>query len=457
MRSIHSQIRDLSPKSRRIFLISLGCAKNLVDSENMLGLLAKAGFDFARDIEEAEVVVINTCGFIQSAVEEAIDAILGAAKLKKDGLLRRLVVTGCLVQRYGRQLGKEIPEVDAWLGTGQIGRIAEAMEAGVSDAFGAFFMSRPHYLADHRVPRFRTTPFYTAFLKIAEGCSHHCSYCMIPRLRGAFRSREPDSLIQEAEEMAVDGVKEINLVAQDVTLYGRDLKRRSSLEELLEHLSALPGIRWIRLLYCHPDRISDRLLDLMEAEEKICPYLDLPLQHSNPQILKAMGRPLGRETPLDLVKRIRSRGRRIFLRTTLMAGFPGETEGMFQELYGFINEARFDRLGVFVFSPEEGTPAYRLNPRVNLRTAEKRRTLMMQRQAEISEALNGSLIGQVVPVLIEGESEETPLLLTGRMEGMAPEVDGQVLINRGNAAVGEIMAVRITNAFAYDVVGEIVA
>lgn len=447
----------MSPKKGRLFLISLGCAKNLVDSENMLGLLGRAGFDFARHIEEADVAVINTCGFIQSAVEEAIDAILDTAKLKKRGLLKRLVVTGCLVQRYGYKLGKEIPEVDAWLGTGEVERIVEVMEEGASDAPRPFFMGRPSCLADHRVPRFRTTPFYTAFLKIAEGCSHHCSYCTIPRLRGPFRSRKPDSLIREAEEMIADGVKEINLVAQDTTLYGRDLKRKSSLEELLEHLAALPDVRWIRLLYCHPNRISDRLLGLMEAEEKICPYLDLPLQHANPQILKAMGRPLGGETPLELVERIRSGSRKIFLRTTLMVGFPGETEAMFEELYGFVSEAVFDHLGVFVFSPERGTGAYRLKPRVSREVAETRRNLIMQRQADISKIINEKLLGRVFPVLIEGESEETPLLLTGRMEGMAPEVDGRVLINSGNAAVGEIMSVRITNAFAYDVVGEIIA
>ncbi len=440
----------------KVFLISLGCAKNLVDSEHMLGSLKSAGYASARDPEEADVALINTCGFIQSAVEEAVDTILETARLKQKGSLKRLVVAGCLVQRYGYKLEKEIPEVDAWLGTGEIGRIVEILENVTGDETDRFYLSRPTYLADHASPRARTTPFYTGYLKIAEGCSHGCSYCIIPRLRGPFRSRTPDSLLREAEEMVAGGVKEINLVAQDTTFYGKDLEPKVSLEDLLEQLAGIWGLQWIRLMYCHPDRISDRLLALMDSEEKICPYLDIPLQHVNLRILEAMGRRPEGETPLELVRRIRSGNRGIHLRTTLMVGFPGESEEIFQELFAFVEEARFDHLGAFVFSPERGSPAYRLKPRVQQEVAKERMSKIMTCQAGISETLNQGVVNRTLPVLIEGESNETSLLLSGRTGGMAPDVDGRVLINKGIGVAGEIMPVRITKAYAYDLVGEIV-
>jgi ribosomal protein S12 methylthiotransferase len=446
----------MKSKQEKVFLISLGCAKNLVDSEHMLGSLRRAGYALARDPEEADVALINTCGFIQSAVEEAVDTILETARLKEKGSLKRLVVAGCLVQRYGYKLEKEMPEVDAWLGTGEVGRVTEILEKGTADGTPRFHLSRPSYLADHAVPRSRTTPFYMAYLKIAEGCSHGCSYCIIPHLRGPFRSRMPDSVIREAEEMVAGGVKEINLVAQDTTCYGEDLEPKGTLEGLLEQLAGIDGLQWIRLMYCHPDRISNRLLALMDSEEKICPYLDIPLQHVNPGILEAMGRRSGGRPPLELVRRIRSGNRRIHLRTTLMVGFPGESEDLFQELLVFVEEARFEHLGAFVFSPERGSPAYRLKPRVQQEVAKERMSRIMTCQAGISESLNQDLVNRTVPVLIEGESNETSLLLSGRTAFMAPDVDGRVLINKGTGPAGEIMPVRITKAYAYDVVGEIV-
>ncbi len=439
-----------------IFLVSLGCSKNLVDSEHMLGLIKSKGFDLASSIEDAGIAVINTCGFIQPAVEEAIDTILEVAELKKQGKLKKIVVVGCFVQRYGYKLLKEMPEVDGWLGTGEIYRIADIIENEDSGSEDRFFIGRPTYLADHSVPRVRTTPFYTAYLRIAEGCTHRCSYCMIPRLRGPLRSRQMESLITEAEEMAGLGVKEINLIAQDITLYGKDLEADSCLEEFLERLADIEGFEWIRLLYCHPKGISDRLLALIESNKAICPYIDLPLQHVNNKILRAMEREPGEETPGELIDRIRSIRRKISLRTTLMVGFPGETEAMFEELYDFVEKSRFDHLGVFAFSREQGSAAARLRATVDPEVAQMRLDKIMTLQSEIAKEINQQMVGLIQPVLIEGVSPETDLLLTGRTATMAPDVDGQVLINKGEGVTGEIMPVLINESHAYDLVGEIV-
>ena len=441
-------------EEKKVFLISLGCAKNLVDSENMLGLLMEQDFSMVPTLEEAEIAIVNTCGFIQSAVEESIDTILEVAAHKKRGKLKRLFVAGCFVQRYGYQLRKEIPEVDGWLGTGELSRIVDILAEG-SGSSPSFLINRPTFLADHTVPRVRATPFYSAYLKIAEGCSHKCSYCTIPRLRGPLRSRDLASLIIEAENMAGDGVKEINLIAQDTTMYGRDLGQDICLEDLLEKLLQISGVKWIRILYGHPLGISDRLLELMDGEEMICPYLDIPLQHVNENILKAMGRNYKGESPLQLIERIRSTKRHISLRTTLIVGFPGETDEIFDELYHFVETAQFDHLGAFMFSPEKGTPAARLKGVVDRDVALKRLDAIMELQAEVSLKENQRMIGRVEPVLIEGVSPETDLLLRGRMATMAPDVDSQVLINRGQGEVGEIVPVLIKEAHPYDLIGEI--
>jgi len=362
---------------------------------------------------------------------------------------------GCLVQRYGYKLRKEIPEVDGWLGTGEIEGILELLDEKSSRS-PSFFIRRPKYLADHTTPRFQTTPFYSAYLKIAEGCCHKCSYCTIPGLRGPFRSRNLDSLIIEAEGMIERGVKEINLIAQDTTMYGGDLEGNIHLEDLLERLLRVRGIRWIRVLYGHPLRISDHLLDLIDREDAICPYLDLPLQHVSEKILRAMGRAFDRENPWQLIERIRSKTGHLSLRTTLMVGFPGETDDLFKELYNFVKMASFDHLGTFIFSPEKGTPAARFKGAVERRVAEERLDAIMRLQAEISKRKNQQMVGKVVPVLIEGVSGETDLLLEGRTARMAPDADGRVLINRGQGVVGDIAPVLIKEAHAYDLVGEII-
>jgi ribosomal protein S12 methylthiotransferase len=434
-------------------LISLGCAKNRVDSEHILGILASEGFPVVSSIEEAEIAVINTCGFLEASVEEAIDTIFEAVELKKKGRLKRVLVTGCFVQRYGYKLRREIPEVDGWAGTGEAHRIADLVRSRHAGNV-PFHIGRPSHLPDHKSPRIQTTPFYSSFLRIAEGCSHRCSYCIIPRLRGPLRSRDMDSLVVEAEEMAGRGVKEINLVAQDTTMYGADLGGKASLEGLLEKLVSIRGIQWIRLLYCHPEGISDRLLELIDSEEIICPYLDIPFQHVNGKILKAMGR--SELCGVDKVlERIRGRRRSISVRSTLMVGFPGETEAMFKELCDFVSRAEFDHLGVFAFSPEKGTRAERLRPTVKRTEAEQRQERILGLQSDISRSLRQKRVGQTLPVLIEGRHPETDLLLRGRTATMAPEVDGEVLINGGVGNPGDILPVLITEAHIYDLVGEI--
>ena len=440
---------------KKVYFISLGCPKNRVDSEHMLGLLLRAGFEPARDIREAGIAVVNTCGFIREAVEESIDTILDVVDSKGRGKLEKIVVAGCLVQRFGYKLARELPEVDAWLGTGEILRISRVVTEGRRDT-APFYISRPGFLADETVPRVRTTPFYSAYLRLSEGCSHRCAFCMIPRLRGPLRSRRITSLVAEAKKMVNEGVKEVNLIAQDISEYGRDLENGACLEGLLEHLVSIRGLRWIRLLYCHPGGVSDRLLRLVESEEAICPYLDIPFQHVNGNLLKAMGRDPGGERPMEIVNRIRSCSRKISLRTTVMVGFPGETEAAFEELCVFVEEARFEHLGAFVFSREKGARAGRLAADVAPETAKERYDRVMSLQAGISAAWRRRLVGRVMPVLVEGVSPETDLLLRGRTAAMAPEIDGQVLINKGEGVEGEIMPVRITEAYPYDLVGEIV-
>ena len=436
-----------------VFLINLGCAKNLVDSEHLLGLINQEdGFYITGDPAGADIAIVNTCAFIRPAVEESIDTVLELASLKEQGHLKRLLVVGCLVQRYGKKLLREIPEVDGWLGTGQINRIREVLSPEPADR-SILLISRPDFLADHSAPRVRATPFYSAYLKIAEGCSHHCSYCIIPALRGRFRSRTLDSLLIEAREMVERGVKEINLVAQDTTWFGHDLDPPCTLEDLLEKLLTISGLKWLRILYAHPYHVTERLLELIDSEEALCPYLDIPIQHVNPDILSAMGRPLDSESMPQLMERIRQRSRKITLRTTVIIGFPVETQKQFRELCRFVRQTKFDRLGLFSFSPETGTPAAKLKHRIAQEVIENRANEIMEIQAQNSKELNRGLVGKTIPVLVEGFSDETDLLLTGRTATMAPDVDGQVLINKGSAIIGEIVPVHITEAHAYDLIG----
>ena len=436
---------------QKVHIISLGCPKNRVDSEYVVGSLFSSNFDITEKIEDADIAIINTCGFIQDAVRESIDVILEMARFKTEGSLKKLVVMGCMVQRYGYKLMREIPEVDIWVGTGQFFRISDILKKYEK----GFFISRPSHIQEQKLPRFQSTPFYTAYVKISDGCSHRCSYCLIPKLRGSTKSVKPDIILNETRELVRNGVKEINIVAQDITAYGKDLYGNMGLEDLIEMLLGIKEIEWIRLLYLHPSGISDRLLKLMEHEDRICPYMDIPIQHVNDHILSLMGRGYNKGFLLDLINRIKALRRRIFLRTSIMVGFPGETGEIFSELCDFIKDTEWDHLGVFVFSPEEGTSAARLKDQMNMKVAKERRDELLSLQAEISRKKNREMVGKTVPVLVEGFHPETEFLLVGRTPGMAPDIDGQVIINKGHGIIGEIMRVRISDSYVYDLMGEI--
>ncbi|MGE5838998.1 MAG: 30S ribosomal protein S12 methylthiotransferase RimO [Deltaproteobacteria bacterium] len=442
----------MKPKEKAC-VISLGCAKNLVDSEHILGWLAEREYLLVGDLEQADVAIVNTCGFLQSAVEEAIRTILEVSERKRKGRLRKLFVVGCLVQRYGYKLSKEMPEVDGWAGPGEIHRITELLQMR-SRKGPPFLINRPMFLPDHRTPRVQSTPPHTAYLKIAEGCSHRCTFCIIPQLRGPLRSRTLESLVEETMVMAERGVKEVNLIAQDTTMYGRDLAAGYGLEDLVERLVQVRGLSWIRILYSHPEGITDRLLELMGSPSPLCPYLDIPIQHVDAGILRAMGRGLDEARVRKLIGKIRSRYERISLRTTVMVGFPGETKAAFERLLGFVKETEFDHLGAFAFSPERGTSADRMRNQVSPPVAERRRDRIMRVQAKISKRKNEARIGQVYPVLVEEARTGRGLRFSGRTAFMAPEVDGTVLIRGGIAEVGTVKPVKITRAGTYDLTGE---
>jgi ribosomal protein S12 methylthiotransferase len=444
-------------RKKTVCLVSLGCPKNLVDSEVILGYLQQNGFKITTRRETAEIIIINTCAFIEGATQESLQAIFESAQYKKGGECRILIVAGCLAQRYRDALRKELPEVDLFIGTGELHRIA-----GLIDRFehhsltNGMQVGRPDFLLDYDTPRLLSTPSYTAYLKIAEGCSNACSYCLIPSLRGKYRSRKTDSIFKEAEALARRGVKEINLISQDTTLYGKDLRDGSDLTSLLKSMVHIPGIEWIRLLYCHPEHLSDELISLMAEEKKICPYLDLPIQHVSTSILKRMNRRGNRRELGRTLSRLRENIPHITLRTTVMVGFPGETEEEFHELMQFIEEVKFDHLGVFRYSREEGTPAAKLKKQVPQRTKDKRHNLIMKAQSLISLKKNQERIGSHIPVLIEEQVRHREYLLKGRASFQAPEIDGLVYLTRGKAHIGEIVEAKVTGASEYDLIGEVI-
>jgi ribosomal protein S12 methylthiotransferase len=436
-------------------VVSLGCAKNLVDSEVMVSHLAGCGYAMTAAPPEASLILVNTCGFLESAVQEAIETILGLARHKVSGSCKRLVVTGCMVQRYGKKLLALMPEVDCFLGTShfyELERILQALEDG---APGRLWISSPRFLFQTEMPRVRSTPFFSAYVKIAEGCSNHCTYCLIPHLRGPYRSRSVEDVLAETRRLAAEGVKEINLVAQDTTAFGADREDPHALVRLLESLETVDGIAWIRLLYSYPDRVSEALLQTMSQSRKIVPYLDLPFQHCVPRILKAMGRASPFSDPQELIDLMRRHIPEIALRTSLIVGFPGETEADYQALVAFVERAQFDHLGVFEFSAEAGTRAARLPEQIDEAIKLKRRLALLDRQRSISKRRLALRLGQVVPVLIEGYHPETDLLLNGRLATQAPEIDGNVIITKGHANAGDLVAARITAAHDYDLEAEI--
>jgi len=439
----------------KIAMVSLGCPKNRVDSEIILGLLGEKGYRITEDEKQADIVIINTCTFIQKATDESIETILEYAALKETGTCRLLIVAGCLTQRYQEKLKKELPEVDLFVGTGEYQRIADLV-IDTKMGMRPLEAKNTEYIHDHETPRLVTTPFYYSYVKIAEGCSNPCTFCIIPQLRGDYRSREIYSVTEEVRKLASKGVKEFNIVAQDTTAYGRDLASPQSLEKLLREMVKISDAYWIRLLYCYPTLLTEGLLDLIASKNSILNYIDLPLQHIDDNILKAMKRGTREEMVKKLTIKIKDKIPDVAIRSAFIVGFPGEGEREFENLFNFIKETEFDHLGIFKYSREEGTAAASMSGQVPDDLKEERFRKLMELQQEISLKKNMARIGKKIKVLIEGYSSETDLLLEGRAAFQAPEIDGITYINDGYAEQGEIRDVLITEALPYDLVGKIV-
>ena len=450
-RTVPPELRDSRPV--RVGMISLGCAKNLVDGEMMLGYLERAGIELTSDATRADVVLVNTCGFITDAKRESIESILEVAQAKQNGAQRRLVVTGCMAQAYAEELRREIPEIDAFVGLDELERITEAvrgdLDAHIPDQRGAL------KLYDHRNPRVLSTGSY-AYLKVAEGCDNPCSFCHIPAMRGSFRSRPIDDLVDEARELEQRGVSEIVLIAQDTTRYGEDLGLTNGLRSLVGALLRSTEIPWIRFLYAYPATLDEGLFELMAAERRFLPYLDIPLQHASRSVLKAMRRGGDARAYRAMIERARAIVPDLTLRTTFIVGFPGEGEEEFAELLDFVREVRFDHLGAFTYSWQEENPGADLGDPVAEQVKEERRRILMEAQQEIALEVNHRLVGRTLPALVSGPLPEMELLLEARLARQAPEIDGRLLVNDGTATAGSLVEVEITDAHPYDLVGRIV-
>jgi len=469
----------------KVGFVSLGCPKNLVDSEVMMGMLAQGGARLTTDAAGADVIVVNTCSFIDSAQQESVDTILEMARLKSEGRARKLIVAGCLVERYRDQIRKNIPEVDAVVGTGELDKILSAVgvaepvssspfrilqsrpEGAARELQGRFsreswdgaIADLPNYLYDEHTPRVLSTPGHSAYVKIAEGCDHPCTFCIIPQLRGKFRSRRFESVIAEAEQLARSGVREITLIGQDTTCYGEDFDLKDGLALLLEKLAMIEESRWVRFLYAYPNKITGKLLDTIARHDKICSYVDVPLQHASPSALKRMKRGGGAEVFLRLIEKMRRSIPNVTLRTSFIVGFPGETEKEFEELCEFVREAQFDWMGTFGYSDQDGAAAYHQNGKLSPREIERRRKHLMKLQQGISKRKKKALVGREFELLLEGPSEESELLLEGRTEMHAPEIDGKLFINDLPDGMqprpGSFYRCQITEAHDYDLVGRI--
>ena len=471
----------------KVGVVSLGCPKNLVDSEVMMGMLAQAGAQLISRAEDADVIVVNTCSFIETAQQESVNTILEMARHKTSGRAKKLVVAGCLVERFRDEIRKNIPEVDAVVGTGELENILAAAGISPSPAANSPFtilrsrpegdaraaqgrFSReswdgaladlPNYLYDEATPRVLATPGYTAYIKIAEGCDHPCTFCIIPQLRGKFRSRRFESVIAEAERLARSGVREVTLIGQDTTCYGEDFDLKDGLALLLEKLAAVDGLRWVRFLYAYPNKITGRLLETIAAHDKICSYIDVPLQHASPTVLKRMKRGAGADVFLRSIEKMRRAIPGVTLRTSFIVGFPGETEKEFGELCEFVRQAELDWMGAFGYSDQDGAAAFGQDEKLPAREIERRRKHLMQIQRRISKKKKKSLVGKEFDLLLEGPSEETDLLLEGRTAMHAPEIDGKVFVNDVAEGVqpeaGQFYRCQITEAHDYDLVAKIV-
>jgi ribosomal protein S12 methylthiotransferase len=479
--------KKAAPAPPKVGFVSLGCPKNLVDSEVMMGMLAQAGADLIARAEDADVIVVNTCSFIESAQQESVNAILEMARHKNDGRARKLIVAGCLVERFRGDIQKNIPEVDAVVGTGELENILAAAgiaprpasnspftiltsrpEGDARAAQGRFsreswdgaIADLPNYLYDEATPRVLATPKYTAYVKIAEGCDHPCSFCIIPQLRGKFRSRRFESVVAEVERLARDGVREVTLIGQDTTCYGEDFGLKDGLALLLEKLAGIEELRWVRFLYAYPNKITGRLLETIAAHDKICSYMDVPLQHASATVLKRMKRGGGADVFLRSLEKMRRTIPGVTLRTSFIVGFPGETEKEFEELCEFVREAKFDWMGAFGYSDQDGAGAFGIDGKLSPREIERRRKHLMQIQKRISKKNKKALVGKEFDLLLGGMSEESDLLLEGRTAMHAPEIDGKVFVNDVREGLepkeGEFYRCRITEAHDYDLVAKIV-
>lgn len=436
-------------------LISLGCSKNLVDSENLTGILVnRKGFQLTNEIEEADLVLINTCGFIGDAKKESIETILEVAEYKQERL-KKIVVCGCLAQRYAEELLQEIPEIDAVIGTGEIDKIESVVDKILQDK-KAVETSSFHFLPNADTDRVLTTPPHTAYLKISEGCNRRCTYCIIPQLRGDLRSRTKEDILEEAKRLISGGVRELNLLAQETTEYGIDNYGKKALPDLLRELVKIEGLDWIRTYYMFPRSITDELIEVMKQEEKICKYFDIPIQHISSNMLRRMGRAITGEQTKELLYKIRKEIPEAVFRTSLIVGFPGETEEEFQELKDFVEEFQFDYIGVFQYSREEDTVAYTMENQIPEEVKERRQAEIINLQNEIAESKNRKLLGREVEVLIDGISSESEYMLEGRLKTQALDIDGKVLTSEGTAQVGEMVRIMLEQNFEYDFIGRIV-
>jgi ribosomal protein S12 methylthiotransferase len=443
----------------KVGFVSLGCPKNLVDSEVMMGTLARAGYEITPRADEADVLVVNTCSFIAPAQQESVQSILEMAEYKKFGRAQKLIVAGCMVERYRNEIREQIPEVDAVVGTGEVDKILEACEGGLRPD-----SSLPTYLYHDLSPRILATPRHTAYIKINEGCDHPCTFCVIPQLRGKFRSRRFESVVREAENLAAAGVREISLIGQDTTFYGEDLGLRDGLPILLERLAEIEGLNWIRFLYCYPNRITTRLLETIAAHPRLVKYLDVPLQHASRSVLARMKRGSSGSAFLKMLDKIRKMIPGVAIRTSFIVGFPGETEKDFEELCDFVRAAEFDWMGVFSYSDEDAAGSFSLEDKVEARTIQRRKNALMSLQKGLSRRKLRLKIGQELQVMVEGPSKDTDLVWEARLEGMAPEIDGKVYITEFEGvndaadlpALGTLATIEVTEAKDYDLIGRAV-
>ena len=442
-----------------VFFASLGCSKNLVDSQIMLGQLGHGGFQIIDNPSHAEVIIVNTCSFIEAAKKESIDQILELADYKKKGNCRALVVSGCMPQRYSEQMERELPEVDLLIGTGEYHKIVNLLKAWEEGSLKVkSHVEIPKYIHTEYDPRINTSPFYTAWLKISEGCNRNCTFCIIPTLRGKLRSRSVNSLVTEAQNLVATGAKEFNIISQDLSDYGNDLGNSDNLYRLLTELEKIEGVEWIRLFYFYPDELTDEVIELMANSQKICSYLDMPVQHFSDSVLRRMNRKITGNLIHERIQALRQKNPSIVLRTSLIVGFPGESEEDFETLLAGVERSRFNLIGLFRYSDEEGTPAWRLSPKVPQNVIDQRFDRLHRLQQSISQELNHNFVGQTLKVLVEGQHQETDLLLRGRHQGQAPDIDGNVIINDTGGIslnVGDFVQAKVVDSHNYDLVAEV--